>query len=67
MTTTEPAATKHWHAQNADQVCAVPFKGLLVLVGAVALATGLGQVILTTAGCFIAIALAMTPQQEPPA
>ena len=22
MTTTEPTATKHWHAQHADQVCA---------------------------------------------
>ena len=22
MTTTEPAATKHWHAQPAEQVCA---------------------------------------------
>ena len=30
-------------------------------------ATGLSQAILTTAGCFIAIALAMTPQQEPSA
>ncbi len=34
-------------------------------LGAVALATGLGQVILTTVGYFIAIALAMTPWQEP--
>ena len=42
------------------------FKNLLSLVrvGALALATGLGQAILTTTGGFIAIALAMTPQQE---
>jgi len=67
MTTTAPTAPKHRHAQNAERVCAVPFKSLLVLVGAVALATGLGQVILTTVGYFIAIALAMTPWQEPAA
>lgn len=36
-------------------------------LGALALATGLGQVILTTVGYFIAIALAMTPWQEPSA
>ena len=41
---------------------------LLAQVGvAVLLATGLGQVILTTVGYFIAIALAMTPWQEPSA
>ena len=34
---------------------------------AVLLATGLGQVILATVGYFIAIALAMTPWQEPSA
>ena len=36
-------------------------------LGAVALATRLGQVIPTTVGYFIAIALAMTPWQEPSA
>ena len=43
---------------------------LLALVGVgvgVVLTTGLGQAILTTTGGFIAIALAMTPQQEPAA
>ena len=73
MTTTEPAATMHRHAQSAEQFCADPFKSLLILVligaVAVALATGLGQVILTTVGYFIAIAiaLAMTRWQEPSA
>ncbi len=36
-------------------------------IGPVALATGLGQVVFTTVGYFIAIALAMTPWQEPSA
>ena len=79
MTTTEPILTKPWHAQNAEPVCAYletdPAREFDppttcnrhpgFRIGAVLLATGLGQVILTTVGYFIAIALAMTPWQEP--
>ena len=60
MTTTEPTATKYWHAQSAAQVCADPGPGGTRSGGAMTAA-------FQKVALLLAIALAMTPWQEPSA
>ena len=78
MTTTEPTATKHWHAQSAEQVCAGLEPGGTRSGGAMTAAFQKVALLLAAAGIgavairlrqplILAYIVAMTPWQEPSA